>query len=65
MTTWNLIRRRMEELQEAAYKLCEAAYQQASAQSDGNAGGPHQGGGESAEDEVVQEAEYEVINDEK
>jgi molecular chaperone DnaK len=60
-----LIRRRMEELQEAAYKLSEAAYQQASAQGDGAAGGAHQGGGEGPEDEVVQEAEYEVIDEEK
>jgi molecular chaperone DnaK len=60
-----LIRRRMEELQEGAYKLSEAAYQQASAQGDGAAGGPHQGNGESAEDEVVQEAEFEVIDEEK
>jgi len=60
-----LIRRRMEELQEAAYKLSEAAYQQASAQGDAGAGAAHQGGGESAEDEVVQEAEFEVIDEEK
>ncbi len=60
-----LIRRRMEELQEAAYKLSEAAYQQASTQSDGGAGGSHHGGGESPEDEVVQEAEFEVIDEEK
>ena len=60
-----LIRRRMEELQEAAYKLSEAAYQQTSTQSDGGAGGAHHGGGEGPEDEVVQEAEYEVIDEEK
>jgi len=60
-----LIRRRMEELQEAAYKLSEAAYQQASTQSGGTTGAAHDGGGEGPEDEVVQEAEYEVINDEK
>jgi len=60
-----LIRRRMEELQEAAYKLSEAAYQQASAHGDGTPGGAHQGGAEGPEDEVVEEAEYEVIDEEK
>ena len=60
-----LIRRLVEELQEAAYKLSEAAYQQAGTQGDGGAGGAHQGGGEGPEDEVVQEAEYEVIDEEK
>jgi molecular chaperone DnaK len=60
-----LIRRRMEELQEAAYKLSEAAYQQTAAHGDGAAGGTQQGGGEGPEDEVVQEAEYEVIDEEK
>jgi molecular chaperone DnaK len=57
-----LIRSRMNELQEAAYKLSEAAYQQAQ-QSQGT---PHASGdGAAAEDENVQEAEYEVIDEDK
>ncbi len=57
-----LIRRKMEELQEAAYKLSEAAYQQAAPQ-DGGSGSSGDGGG--SDDEVVQDAEYEVIDEEK
>jgi len=57
-----LIRSRMNALQEAAYKLSEAAYQQAQGQT----GGPRPGGdGAAAEDEVVEEAEYEVIDEDK
>ena len=59
------IRRSMEQLQEAAYKLSEAAYQQASAQGGAAGGGAHQGDGSGPEDEVVQEADYEVIDEEK
>jgi molecular chaperone DnaK len=62
-----LIKRKMEELQEAAYKLSEAAYQQASHTNGGGGGGGYGGeGGEGgSEDEVVQDAEYEVIDEEK
>ena len=57
-----LIRSRMNELQEAAYKLSEAAYQQAQ-QSQGE---PRPSGdGAAGEDEDVQDAEYEVIDEEK
>ncbi len=66
----DLIRSRMNTLQEAAYKVSEAAYQAAQAQrGDGGAGGGaggHQGGGAGApEDEVVEEADYEVIDEDK
>src|SRR5512136_665814 len=66
----NLIKKRTEKLQEAAYKLSEAAYQAAQGQhggtggGTGGAGGPsHDGGG--PEDEVVEEADYEVIDEDK
>ncbi len=64
-----LIRSRMNTLQESAYKLSEAAYQAAQAQHAGGAAG---GGGDSdgagsgpAEEEVVEEADYEVIDEDK
>ncbi len=65
-----LIRSRMNTLQEAAYKLSEAAYQAAQAQrgdtgTGGDAGGGYQGGGGAPEDEVVEEADYEVIDEDK
>ncbi len=63
----DLIRSRMNALQEAAYKLSEAAYQAAQAQQGGGTGGA--GGAEgdagTAEDEVVEEADYEVIDEDK
>jgi len=68
----SLIKKRTEALQEAAYKLSEAAYQAAQAAQggggagggayDGGAGGPGAGAG-TAEDEVVEEADYEVIDE--
>ena len=67
----DLIRGRMNTLQEAAYKLSEAAYQAAQAQHAGGAGGSGAGGGSqgsgagAAEDEVVEEADYEVIDEDK
>jgi len=67
----DLIKKRTEALQEAAYKLSEAAYQAAQAQQGGagggggeGAGGPGAGAG-TAEDEVVEEADYEVIDEDK
>jgi molecular chaperone DnaK len=58
----NEIRQKTEELQEASQKLAEAIYAQATAQqtaspSDGNGGG--------SDDEVVEEADYEVIDEEE
>jgi molecular chaperone DnaK len=66
----DLIKTRSEKLQEAAYKLSEAAYQAAQAQQGGkggtDGGGPGTGAGAgAAEDEVVEEADYEVIDEEK
>jgi molecular chaperone DnaK len=63
----DLIRSRSNALQEAAYKLSEAAYQAAQAQRGGGAGGagPDGTGGQAPEDEVVEEAEYEVIDEDK
>jgi len=66
----NLIKKRTEALQEAAFKLSEAAYQAAQAAQGGGAGGgsydgaggPGAGAG-TAEDEVVEEADYEVIDE--
>ncbi|MGD0272759.1 MAG: molecular chaperone DnaK [Gaiellaceae bacterium] len=57
------IRSRTEALQEAAHKLAEAVYAQATAQAQasGGSGGDGQTG---SDDEVVEEADYEVIDDE-
>jgi len=61
-----LIQSRMNALQEAAYKLSEAAYQAAQGQQTGDAGAGYEGGGQSgAEEEVVEEADYEVIDEDK
>jgi molecular chaperone DnaK len=66
----DLIRSRTNTLQEAAYKLSEAAYQAAQGQrGDGGAGGTggdyQSGGAGTPEDEVVEEADYEVIDEDK
>ena len=65
----DLIRSRTNALQEAAYKLSEAAYQAAQAQhaaSGATGGGSRSDGGPgSAEEEVVEEADYEVIDEDK
>jgi molecular chaperone DnaK len=56
------IRAKMEALQEASHKLAEAVYAEATAQTQASAGG---GNGESAsDDEVVEEGEYEVVDEE-
>jgi len=56
------IRAKMEALQEASHKLAEAVYAQATAQAQASAGG---GNGEPAsDDEVVEEGEYEVVDEE-
>ena len=68
----NLIKKRTETLQEAAYKLSEAAYQaaQQGQQAGGGAGGGHGPGGDghdggAPEDEVVEDADFEVIDEDK
>jgi molecular chaperone DnaK len=56
------IRAKMEALQEASHKLAEAVYAEATAQAQASASG---GNGESAsDDEVVEEGEYEVVDEE-
>ncbi len=54
------IRAKTEELQEASQKLAEAVYAQASAQAASSA----PGNGGASDDEVVEEADYEVIDEE-
>jgi molecular chaperone DnaK len=56
----NEIRQKTEALQEAAQKLAEAVYQQATAQAQS---APTDGG--SSDDEVVEDADYEVIDEEE
>ena len=56
------IRAKMESLQEASHKLAEAVYAEATAQAQASASG---GNGESSsDDEVVEEGEYEVVDEE-
>src|SRR5213592_1036000 len=52
------IRAKTEALQEASHKLAEAVYAQATAQAQASAGG---NGAPTADDEVVEEGEYEVV----
>jgi len=58
----NEIRQKTEELQQASQKLAEAVYAQATAQQAQSAGG---NGASAADDEVVEEADYEVIDEEE
>jgi molecular chaperone DnaK len=55
------IRAKTESLQEASHKLAEAVYAQATAQAQASASGD----GSSSDDEVVEEADYEVIDSEE
>jgi molecular chaperone DnaK len=55
------IRAKTDALQEASHKLAEAVYAQATAQAQASASGD---GAPTAEDEVVEEGEYEVVDDE-
>ena len=54
------IRAKTDALQEASHKLAEAVYSQAAAQAQSSAGGS---GATSAEDEVVEEGEYEIVDE--
>jgi molecular chaperone DnaK len=56
------IRAKTEALQEASHKLAEAVYAQATAQAQQGAGG--NGSATTADDEVVEEGEYEVVDEE-
>jgi len=55
------IRAKMEALQEASHKLAEAVYAEATAQAQASAGG---NGEPASGDEVVEEGEYEVVDEE-
>src|SRR5205809_581922 len=55
------IRAKTEALQEASHKLAEAVYAQATAQAQASGGG---NGATTADDEVVEEGEYEVVDEE-
>ena len=57
------IKAKMATLQEAAYKLSEAAYQTAAGQQGPAGGATSDGGDGGAEEEVVEEADYEVIDE--
>src|SRR5438094_1220714 len=56
------IRAKAESLQEASHKLAEAVYAQATAQAQASGGGGN--GASNADDEVVEEGEYEVVDEE-
>ena len=60
----NEIRQKTEELQEASQKLAEAIYAQATAQQQQAASGGN-GAETGSDDEVVEEADYEVIDEEE
>jgi molecular chaperone DnaK len=59
----NEIREKTNELQQASQKLAEAVYAQATAQQAQSATGGN--GAESSDDEVVEEGDYEVIDEEE
>jgi len=59
----NEIKQKTEELQQAAQKLAEAVYAQATAAQAGSATGGN--GASGSDDEVVEEADYEVIDEEE
>ncbi len=56
------IKARTDALMQASHKLAEAVYQQTQASQAGTAGA---GGAEGPEDEVVEDADYEIIDDEE
>jgi len=56
------IRAKSEELMEAAHKLAQAVYEKVQAEQ--AAAQPSAGNGEVSDDEVVEEADYEVIDEE-
>jgi molecular chaperone DnaK len=58
----NEIKQKTEALQEASHKLAEAVYAQATAQQQAAGGG---NGAGSADEEVVEDADYEVIDEEE
>ena len=60
----NEIRQKTEALQEASQKLAEILYSQAAPQAQAQASGAGDGAA-STDDEVVEEADYEVIDEEE
>ncbi len=58
------IRAKTEALTEASHKLAEAVYAEATAQAQASAGGGN-GGSAGSDDEVVEEGEYEVVDEEE
>jgi molecular chaperone DnaK len=61
----NEIRQRTEALQQASQTLAEALYAQATTSAGSTAGGNGPTGGGAADDEVVEEADYEVVDEEE
>jgi molecular chaperone DnaK len=59
----NEIRQKTDALQEASQKLAEILYSQAASQAQSTATGDD--GASTADDEVVEEADYEVIDEEE
>src|SRR5437870_9522296 len=59
------IRAKTEALQEAAHKLAEAVYAAASAQAQASAAPTGDGASQASDDEVVEEADYEVIDEDE
>jgi molecular chaperone DnaK len=59
----NEIKQKTEELQQASQKLAEAVYAQATAEQSAQSGGGN--GATASDDEVVEEADYEVIDEEE
>ncbi|HZS30710.1 MAG TPA: molecular chaperone DnaK [Gaiellaceae bacterium] len=59
------IRAKTESLTEASHKLAEVLYAEASAQAQASAGGGNGDASGSSDDEVVEEGEYEVVDEEE
>ncbi len=59
------IRTKSEQLMEASHKLAEAVYQRVQAEQTAGAGATAGDGAQASEDEVVEEADYEVIDEEE
>ena len=59
------IRAKTEALQEASHKLAEAVYASAQQAQTASTGATNGGGSDSSDDEVVEEGDYEVIDEEE
>jgi molecular chaperone DnaK len=58
------IRTKMDALQESSHKLAEVLYAEAAQQAQASAGGSGNGESSGSDDEVVEEGEYEVVDEE-